>query len=269
MDFANILVSTDLGEAAPDRIRLAADLARRFGSHLTGAAARAVPVPLLVRDVYDAVAQEDRNITLIHQLLDRAHALFERSAGKEIATDWKEALTDPTTHLVGQARAADLVVIGQRKPGNEDPGALGVAPGPLLMQVGRPVLMAPSRLDQLKGNCILVAWKDGVEARRAVLAALPFLRSAEQVLVASIGAETAGDADVVAGHLARHGAQVASRTVDPVDSEGGAIIDLAAREGADLIVMGAYGRSRLKEWLFGGVTRELLDRAPVCCLMSH
>ncbi len=80
-------------------------------------------------------------------------------------TDWKEALIDPTSHLVEQARAADLVVIGQHKPGTDDPGALGVAPGPLLMQVGRPVLVVPSRVDHLKGSRILVAWKDCVEAR--------------------------------------------------------------------------------------------------------
>lgn len=66
----------------------------------------------------------------------------------------------------------------------------------------------------------------------------------------------------MASHLARHGAPVASRAVDAIGSEGGAIIDLAMREGTDLIVMGVYGCSRLREWLFGDVTRELLDRAP-------
>src|SRR4051812_38209446 len=77
MDYANILVPADLGEAAPDRIRLAADLARRFEATLTGVAAHAVPAPILVRDVYDAIDQEGRNKAQIQAILEQAHASFD------------------------------------------------------------------------------------------------------------------------------------------------------------------------------------------------
>ncbi|MBE7196521.1 MAG: universal stress protein [Parafilimonas terrae] len=270
MDYANILVSIDHGDAAPDRIRLAAHLARRFEATLTGAAGHKVPVPLLVRDAYDAVAQEERNIADVRRILDAARALFERSAGTEIRTDWREALADPVTHLVERAREADLVVISRLGPDDEDPGPLAVPPGPVLMEAGRPVLVVPPRLMNLNAARIVVAWKDGPEARRSVTAALPFIRDADQVFVATVGAngerEGAGD---VAAHLARHGAHVTVHLLDPTGRDGDEIVGFALRRDADLIVMGAYGHSRLREWMFGGVTRDLLDRSPLCCLMCH
>jgi len=270
LDFANILVSVDHGAAAPDRIRLAADLARRFDATLTGAAAHKVPVPLLVRDVYDAVAQEEQNIADTHRILDQAHALFERAAGTEIRTGWREALAGPITHLMERAREADLVVVGRRGSEDPDPGPLGVPAGPVLMEAGRPVLVVPPRIVPLTGSRIVVAWKDGPEARRAVSAALPFIRGAHHVCVVAVGGDAQqAEAEEVAGHLARHGAPATAQALKAASTACGAILDFALREDTDLVVMGAYGYSRLREWIFGGVTREALDRAPVCCLMCH
>ncbi|QIJ76076.1 universal stress protein [Methylobacterium sp. NI91] len=270
MDYANILVSADLGEASPDRVRLAAGLARRFDATLTGAAARQVPAPIPVRDADDTIAPEERNEAEVREILEQARALFERSAGDGIRTQWHAALAKPVTHLVEQARAADLVVVGRRGPGDEDTGGLVVPPGPVLMEVGRPVLVVPPRLVQVKGTRIVVAWKDTPEARRAVTAALPFLRDADEVFVATVGddAEHHG-AEAVAGHLRRHGAPATPHLMRPVRQESDDILEFAQGRKADLIVMGAFGRSRLREWIFGGFTRDALERCPVCCLMSH
>lgn len=270
MDFANILVSADLGDAAPDRVRLAAGLARRFAATLTGASAHQVPAPILVRDVYDAARQEERNEALVREILEQAHAMFERSAGEEIRTEWQAALAGPITHLVEQARAADLVVVGRRGRGDADSGPLGVPPGPVLMEAGRPVLVVPPRLVHLHAARIVVAWKDGPEARRAVSAVLPFLHGADEVAVVTVGGDGRHEGTkAVAGHLARHGAHVTTHLLEATGSDGGEILDFALRQDADLIVMGAYGHSRLREWIFGGVTREVLERAQVCCLMCH
>ncbi|GJE12260.1 MULTISPECIES: universal stress protein [Methylobacterium] len=270
MEFANILVSADLGDAAPDRVRLAAGLARRFAATLTGAAAQKVPAPILVRDVHDAARQEARNEALVREILEQARAMFERNAGDGISTAWQAALAGAITHLVEQARAADLVVVGRRGRGDEDPGPLGVPPGPVLMEAGRPVLVVPPRLVHLRAARIVVAWKDGAEARRAVSAALPLLQGADAVAVATVGADGRQEGlEAVAGHLARHGAPVTTHLLRAAGGEGGEILDFALRQDADLIVMGAYGHARLREWIFGGVTREALERAPVCCLMCH
>lgn len=270
MDYANILVSADLGERAPDRIRVAAGLARRFGAALTGAAAHTVPAPILVRDVCDAIEQEDRNKAQIHAILEQARTSFERAAGDGVRTDWCSEFGDATTHLVQQARAADLVVVSRRGPGDEDPGPLGVEPGPILMDGGRPILVVPPGTASLKGARIVVAWKDSPEARRAVSAALPFIRAADQVFVATAGSGVRdGSAEDVARHLGRHGAKVTAHRLQSSDDDGSEILRFARLQDADLIVMGAYGRSRLREWMFGGVTRDILDRSPICSLMCH
>ena len=270
MDYANFLVSVDFGEAAPDRVRLAAGLARRFDAALTGAAACNVPAPILVRDADDAIDPEQRSEAQAREILEQARALFERSAGDGIRTEWHAALAKPFTHLVEQARAADLVVGGRRGPDDEETGGLVVPPGPVLMEVGRPVLVVPPRLVQVKGARIVVAWKDTPEARRAVTAALPFLREADEVFVATVGddAEHHG-AEAVARHLRRHGAPATPHLMRPVRQESDDILEFAQGREADLIVMGAFGRSRLREWIFGGFTRDALERCPVCCLMSH
>lgn len=270
MDYANILVSLDLGEATPDRVRLAADLARRFEATLTGVAAHKVPAPMLVHDIYDATQQEEENKEKVRAVLGRVEEVFLRNVGDGIRTDWRCDFAGPITYLVDQARSADLIVVGRRGPDDDDCGELGVPPGPLLMEAGRPVLVVPPRVERLGGARIVVAWKDSPEARRAVSAALGFIRRSDQVFVVTAGddAQFQGSEDVAA-HLARHGASVTIHHLKTAVSDGDELYRFASKHDADLIIMGAYGRSRLREWAFGGVTRHLLQQSPVCCLMCH
>jgi nucleotide-binding universal stress UspA family protein len=146
-----------------------------------------------------------------------------------------------------------------------------VSPGDFLLTSGRPVLVAPPQVDTLSARCIVVGWKDTREARRAVRDSLPLLATADEVFVIAVGTETALEsAQDVAAYLARHGIErTTTLKLEPAGSIAEEILNTAARVGADLVVSGAYGRSRLREWTFGGVTRELLGHAPVCCLLSH
>lgn len=278
MAYANILVSVDLGGTATERVRLAAGLARRFEATLTGAAACQVPAPDYVRDIGEIDDEDPKFEEKARAMLERARALFERSADTAgdppVRRAWREALTGPITHLVEQARAADLVVVGRR--GSDDPprGALGAPPGPVLMEAARPVLVLPPRMEPagggLRGARIVVGWKDSREARRAVSAALPFIREADQVFVASTGEGARYEgAEDVADHLARHGAAITTHLLRTVVSDGDELLRFALKQEADLIVMGAYGHARLREWLFGGVTYEMLQRSPIPCLMCH
>ncbi|BAU89989.1 universal stress protein, UspA [Methylorubrum populi] len=270
MAYANILVSVDLDGTAPDRIRLAAGLARRFEATLTGAAACKVPAPDYVRDIGEIDDEDPRFEEKARAMLERARALFEQSAEAPLHRDWREALAGPITHLVGQARAADLLVVGRRGVDDAPFGALSVPPGPVLMEAARPILVVPPRTEHLRGARIVVAWKDGLEARRAVSAALPFIREADQVFVASTGEGARYEgAEDVAGHLARHGASVTTHLLRTAVSDSDELLRFALKQEADLIVMGAYGRTRLREWLFGGVTYEMLQRSPLPCLMCH
>lgn len=270
MTYANILVSVDLGEATSNRIRLAAGLASRFEATLTGAAAERVPAPVYVHDIHDAERQAEENERAIRASLDRAGEVFAANVGEGIRTDWHSALVGPVSHIVNEARAADLVVVGRRGPDDVVPVQFDVPPGPVLMEAGRPVLMVPPGIEHLNGARIVVAWKDGPAARRAVSAAMPFFGNADRVHVATTGVDAHKEgAEAVAGHLARHGTGVTTHYLRTVDTDAEEILRFARSQDADLIVMGGYGHSRLREWVFGGMTRDILHRSTVCCLMSH
>ncbi|MGH1591496.1 universal stress protein [Methylobacterium phyllosphaerae] len=271
MFYANILVSVDFSEPAPDRVRLAAALARRFDAVLTGAAAAEVPVPLFAHDIRDAARQYDPV-----QGHDPAGA--RAGAGDflpllaEARRTARSGGTDrPFAHLVAKARAADLVVVGRTGPTLLDPSPFGVAVAPVLMEAGRPVLIVPPDVAGAPGQRIVVAWKDTPEAlRETILGALPFLRSSAQVFVVTTG-QGAGSRGVeeVAAHLRLHGASVTTHLLTTSVSDSGEILRFARDQQADLIVMGAYGHARLREWAFGGVTREILQETALCCLMAH
>ena len=122
---------------------------------------------------------------------------------------------------------------------------------------------------------IVIGWKDTREARRAVQDAHPFLHEATRVTIVEIcelGEERAAQertADV-SRYLTRHRICGGPRIILHREGTGAPqLIRLAQDEGADLLVTGAYGHSRLGEWIFGGMTRDLLDTSPICCLMSH
>ncbi|WP_322597457.1 MULTISPECIES: universal stress protein [unclassified Methylobacterium] len=197
--------------------------------------------------------------------------MFAREAGGPQRRSWRQAAMAATEHLVLRARGADLLVVG--RPGPADGiAADAVRPDRVLMEAGRPVLVVPPGTEQLRAESIVLAWKDTPEARRAAAAALPFLRAAARVAVVSLGPAAAEEgADEVAELLARHGVEAAP-AAEPVPEgldEADGLLAFADRAGADLLVLGAYGRGRLREWVFGGVTRSVLQRSPLCCLMTH
>ncbi|UHC17590.1 universal stress protein [Methylobacterium currus] len=270
MSIASIMVSLDLGRSAADRVRLAADLAGRFEAGLTGLAARTIDAPAPVGDIVTAQETYAKDRAALVDALARAQDVFERNGGAALRREWRQAEADPEAYLIQQARGADLVVLG-RDPRQDGADAMGAAPGAVLMEVGRPVLVVPPGVDRLKAARIVVAWKDGPEARRAVTAALPFIALADQVFVVSAGREARLEgAEEVSDFLARHGVHVTTHRLDAAAGDiADAIIRFAGRHDADLVVMGAYGHSRLREWLLGGMTRSILQTSPLCCLMSH
>ena len=172
-----------------------------------------------------------------------------------------------------EARAADLVIIGPHTVAEDAYHAFDA--GTVLLNAGRPVLVVPEGVTSNPGNRILVAWKDTREARRAVQDALPYLRVAKDIALVEIAEKVQERVAVTQLHdvqtyLLRHGIKVrATSALHPKGSIADQLIKIARSEGADLIVAGAYGHTRLGEWVFGGVTRGLLDSSDVCCLFSN
>jgi nucleotide-binding universal stress UspA family protein len=269
VSYASLIVSVDLGGAARSRVRLAGHLADDFKARLIGVAAEmpayeAAPIgPTLGGAFCLASVQE-----AILNDLRMAHAAFDEASAGRSRVEWRSNLDAPLAFLARQAAAADLVIVGR---GDAGAPLLSVDPGDAVMRLGAPVLVVPPGMDHLDAQRVAIAWKATREAHRAVRDALPFLARASHVVVLTIddGAGAAETRDVV-GFLQAHNVHASAETRD---ARGGptaeALIDAASEHAADLIVAGAYGHGRLREWVFGGVTRDLLAGCPVCCLMSH
>jgi nucleotide-binding universal stress UspA family protein len=270
-----ILVHIDGQDSGQAMQRLAMDLARHCEAEIFGVAAVPVEPPVVVPIEAGAMAAE--LLGLAEASAETALVALERgfiAAGGSAAT-CHGFLEHPNTAVAREARGADLIVVARHPPHAKDDGAAGLDLGALLVQAGRPVLVAPPGMSRLSAEKIVVAWKDTREARRAVADALPLLQRAESVLLLATcerGSEDAGQkgAEAVAAWLAAHGvvAAVEAHALREA-SVRDELVAAAERTGADLIVAGCYGHSRISEWAFGGVTRDLLRHAPLCCLLSH
>lgn len=269
-----IMVQLDIDEPAAPRLEFASTLVRRFEADLIAFAAADAPVVLPGSDGISAAGGVLRaQIDEIEARLEALRLEFESLMGDDVRFSWRGCVANPTRALTLEARAADLIIAGSPATGPFADHARRIDAGALALAAGRPVLFAAHDLAPVEAKNVLVAWKDTREARRAVVDALPFLTSASEVIVAAVeedagaGARSAV-ADVVR-FLMKHGANARSEVVRRAGMEAGDVLaTLAADFGADLLVAGAYGHSRLREWAFGGVTRTLLQKSQLNRLLS-
>ncbi|RXF73161.1 universal stress protein [Hansschlegelia zhihuaiae] len=270
--FASVMAHFDLGPWAEARGRLAATLADEFGARLIGVAAEQPLAPVYAEglpNVAEEVTEEERHRT--SRDLAAAKRAFEAVAGSRNDVEWRAAFAHPERFLIEQARAADIIVVGRGATYDERDPNLGVSPGTIAMECGRPILIVPPEKDHMTAHKVVVAWKDTREARRAVHDALPILTRANEVHVMTVSKALRDEsAEDVCAWLTRHG--VACRPsirAGDIQSIADELLDLTGDLGADLIVSGAYGHSRMREWLLGGATRDLLETSNACLLMSH
>ncbi len=275
MTYATLMVHIDLDDRNGARLKIAGDLAERFNARVIGVAAQSEVMPIGLADDYPAAYALEQNLAGIKQRLQEAEERFRTAlSGRVKRLEWRSAIDDPAVYLAAQCRAADLIIVGHSAV--EDVLELGreLDPGDLIARAGRPVLLVPYETETLKAEQILVGWTDSAEARRAVYDALPLLRRCQTAIVAEIDrdqdpATAKRRVDDVVAWLACHGV----KAVGVVEQLHGQIADqlnaLAKKEGADLLVTGAYGHSKLREWIFGGATRDLLKRTARCHLLSH
>ena len=275
MIYNTIMVHFDAHGASEPRLTFAAELARRFEASLIGFSAADVrPIlPAAEGVMIDGEVLQQMSEEL-QRGFDRLQEDFEsRMAGGESAT-WRSFFQRTTESLVTNARAADLIVTAKPDPAIAGDVYQAVDLGQLVLAAGRPVLVMSDKGEPLSGKRILIAWKDTREARRAVADAMPFLVHADDVLVATMedqerAVARTSVADVVK-YLMRHGVKARSEVAgheraNDIDT----LVGMAENIGADLIVAGAYGHSRLREWAFGGVTRSLLRDGRLNRLLSN
>ena len=269
--YSAFLVHVDVKKTSAGRLKLAAGLAARFDARLIGVAAEEFILPYYGdMSGYVDAGIVDLERKRIDDDLKGAEKLFNAAMGAKIKSEWRAATARPEDWIVRQARAVDIAIMGKPAAAKSG-GSLGAMPGEVVMQAGRPLLIVPQGVSALAASSIVIAWKDTREARRAVLDAMPLLVRAEQVVIAVAGTESADDgADDVLRLIQGHGVvKAAVRRAKKGPSASGELMKVADQVGADLIVAGAYGHSRAREWAFGGVTAELLEQAKCCCLLSH
>ena len=272
MSYATLMVNVDVERDCSGRVSVAAGLADLFNAHLIGVAGWAPMSLFLAKEGPADPAPTQPHLQDMKTLLDQKGEQFCAAVdARGRRAEWRSVLELPTEAVAREARAADLVIVGQDRDTDDPFRALN--PGSLILRAGRPVLVVPKPVTSLPVKRVAIAWKDVREARRAVRDALPLLQKAESVMIVEIS--EAGDGSPhrlkdVAGYLRRHGIEIVAERVRPLEiGAADALLALAHDENINLIIAGAYGHSRLGEWIFGGVTRGLLEESPVCCLFSH
>ena len=272
MSFATFLVHVEPDPTADTRLALAVDLANQFDAKLIGVGAE-IYGSLSLGEGYAA----EMVIGDVEANLQRAEEKFRAIAGTvRQGTQWRSAMQFPVAEIANESRAADLVITGHSNHGGIASYTVG-APGPLIMETGRPVLAVPPDANKLTVANVVVAWKDTREARRAVSDALPFLKAARKVLLVAISDSTSSTpasrehVTDVSDHLRRHGIETSVMIVAEakVGSAADQLLDIAEQQKADLIVAGGYGHGRLREWVFGGFTRALIAQTRHAVLFSH
>lgn len=276
MTYANLLVAVDDGPESSSRLELACDLANAFDAHLTGLCATRVEPQLYELSIGAAMVGElmaaYRDMALAE--LERARTDFEAIVkDRDVRAEWRGEMGSPGEIIVHAARAADLLVVGARNPRapNRAPDVADV-----VMASGRPVLITPPTwMRSPVGEPALVAWKDCRESRLALVSALPLLQRARGVTVYKVRSADEGEtrenelADIV-NFLARH--QIVAEIVIAARSElpvGRQILNEASARKAGLVVAGAYGHNRLRQWALGGVTRALIHDSAICLCLAH
>ena len=282
MALKDILVHLDTTPRCTTRLELAARLAVQHGAHLTGVHVIDIPsanyfygaampfVPAnpeeIVQRIRDEAAEAAKPLEAAFRDCLRRNS---------VPGEWRMVEGAPPQTVALHARYADLTIVGQ--PNRDEPQDADAITVTTVMTSGRPVLAIPFAGDfPTFGERVLIAWNASREAARALNDALPLISAAKQVTVLAINPQrgVVGHGDVpaadIALHLARHGLKAeAAHTVARDIADGEALLSYAADIGADLIVAGAYGHSRARELVFGGVTRTLIMEMTAPVLLSH
>jgi nucleotide-binding universal stress UspA family protein len=276
MTYATVMVGMALGRANGGPLEIAAELAERFGAKVIGIAAAEFSPPLYFMDGEAAQQVIDQGWAAaksrIAELESEFRGAMQNRAGE---VEWRSAEDFPTRYVIQQARACDIIVVGEvGRTGIADPFSQ-VNPSDLVMQAGRPLIVVPDACNWLDLRSVLVAWKDTAEARQAISDALPLLRKATEVTVAEIvedGADrTAALSRVgdVVTWLSRHNVRASEQVPEQCGHAAAQLERIASHVGAGTVIAGAYGHSRLSEWMLGGVTRDLINPSKRYSLLSH
>ena len=283
MAFKTILVNLNHEERVTAVVAAATHIARMTEAHVIGL--YVMPPLFMPSDVVLPMGADfyEQQIVAHKAQALRIKANFEHlTQGEPFVAEWlaygevRSAYESIADGVVAQSRAAELVVVSQAGDGAAPPMLSDVAER-VALESGRPMLVVPNQWDGRRfGATISVAWTNSREAARATFDALPLMLHAKKVRLVTVGGDRDNEtvptipAADVAATLARHGINVETTTIgDGGRHAGMTVLEHCATDGTDLLVMGAYGHSRMRELILGGVTRHVLKHATLPVLMSH
>jgi len=281
MSYKTILACAETEEELGIVMPVAMKIAKDHGAHIVGLHVMRSP-RVMVHTPYEIDILVEAEERVRKATLKRAEDLgkvFESHVDDEADAvgEWR-AVQSPTTGvediLIEHARRCDLVIMAQPDPATDRLDRIGTV-GEAIMQSGRPVLVVPYAWNPRSfAQKIFAAWNGSREGTRAIHDALPFLRSAGEVRLCAVGKGSDGEAlqgAELAATLSRHGVKAVTETEVATGgmSVGATLLSRMADHGSDMLVMGGYGHSRAREYVFGGVTRDMLEVMTVPVLFSH
>lgn len=283
MPIKTILVLFDGGNESKSALQTAFAVGRDVAAHIHVLSLHVDPEPFLVMSdamIEKMVAQQSKESA---DRAAKAHGIFDDLCSRygipsrdgpggqeEVSAAWIEETGHYYETIIRRGRLADLIVVGRATPESEPPVRMILHAA--LFETGRRVLVAPPLAPSSLGRKIAIAWNGSAEASRAVSNAIPFLTRSEAVII--LTAETDNTplsvADDLAAYLAWHGVAAEIRAFPPERrSVEEALLGEASNSGADLLVMGGYHHSRMRQLILGGVTRHVLEAAELPVLMAH
>lgn len=273
MSYRTILLQMFEDEALAGRLAAAVGLAHRLHGHLVGLnVAPALAMPFGYGEAAAYVGPEifEAQRKANEEVARRLEAAFHQAtADRGIAASWRNEDGDFLGSFARAAHTADLVVTGQMQGDVLDALAPQLTEY-LITEAGGPVLMLPSNgAGDTLGQHVVIGWNGTKEAKRALVASIPFLRDAARVRLLTVGDPEAVRLDAARAMLQRHDIEAEPVIIADDGQEPGAILlEQVQSQGADLLVMGAYGHSRLREMILGGATRHVLQAATVPVLFD-
>ena len=275
-----ILVPVEGHVASQSALQTALLLARMFDGYIEGFAlgpdipnVYTIDVPVVLPPLLDEASRQDMAAQARNhfEAFMRGHGIQERFGEPSgLSFGWQAGALQGDTFVGDYGRAFDVVVVG--RPCSEDNGPRLATLEEALFNSGRPVLVAPPKAPSQLGGSVVIAWNGSTETARAVSFAMPILLKAQKVTVLTVkGGTVPGPAgEHIARTLRINGVPAQAFDVEDEGRSVGEAILVNAREiGADLLVKGAYTQSRLRQMIFGGPTRHLLEHSSLPMLMAH
>jgi nucleotide-binding universal stress UspA family protein len=278
MALKDILVHMDSSPATPSRLDYAIGLAQKHEAHLSALYVVAIAPIHQYTEADLGPELIEAHDKFMRESAAQAKDIFdEKTRAAGLSSEWRQAEGAVPEMVTLHARYADMVVLGQRMKDRLDAGAAPELPDHVVLDVGRPALVVPyAKVPDTVGDRVLLAWNASRAAARAANDALPILEAAKDVLIMVINPEPGimGHGDVpgadIATHLSRHGVrgEVVQVNADR-NNVGDELLKQIAAFNADCMVMGSYGSFRLRELVFGGVTRRILEAMTVPVFLSR